>query len=338
MGQEKRMKTEYLPFTEEMIPEAGKLLAQRHACNRTKLPLLPARFEDPLIATKAVEVLWQKKLKNGYAALRDRKLIAYLLGEHVTQDWGRCGYVYLPGYALAEDENTVTLQDLYALLGDDWVKKGCFSHYLYISAADTDAIAALFDLGFGKERVDALMDFHSLKIPEVEEPAGVMIRKAGAGDNAYLGSLSDVIFSALAKAPYWHPTVPEDWDDLREGWSELADDKDWTVWLALKNEEALGTIGFRPEPEEDTQMLASPRTIYLSVAATKPQARGRGINTFLTWHGLKQVSQEGYEICYTNWISPNLLASRFWPRFGFKDVAYRLAKKVNPMIAWAKDE
>ena len=164
------MKTEYLTFTEEMIPEAGKLLAQRHACNRTKLPLLPARFEDPQVATKAVKTLWQKKLKNGYAAVLDGKLIAYLLGELVTQDWGRCGYVYLPGYALAEGENTAILQDLYALLGDDWVKKGGFSHYLYISAADMDVIAALFDLGFGKERVDALMDFRSLTIPDVKEP------------------------------------------------------------------------------------------------------------------------------------------------------------------------
>ena len=97
-------------------------------------------------------------------------------------------------------------------------------------------------------------------------------------------------------------------------------------------------IGFRPEEEADTQMLASPKTIYLSVAATKPQARGRGINTALSWHGLEQARKEGFEVCYTNWISPNLLASRFWPRFGFKDVAYRVAKKVSPMIAWARDE
>jgi GNAT superfamily N-acetyltransferase len=147
-----------------------------------------------------------------------------------------------------------------------------------------------------------------------------------------------VIFRALAKAPYWHPTVPEDWDELQEGWAELADDKEWTVWLALENEEALGTVGFTTQNEEDTNMLVSPRTSYLSVAATKPQARGRGVNTALSWHGLEQVRKDGFEICYTNWISPNLLASRFWPRFGFKDVAYRVAKKVSPMIAWAKDE
>jgi predicted N-acetyltransferase YhbS len=106
--------------------------------------------------------------------------------------------------------------------------------------------------------------------------------------------------------------------------------------MALEENEVLGTVGFRPEEEEDTQILASPRTVYLSVAATKPQARGRGLSTALTWHGLEQARKEGYEICHTNWISPNLLASRFWPRFGFKDVAYRLAKKVDPSIAWTR--
>jgi GNAT superfamily N-acetyltransferase len=332
------MKTERLPFKTEMIPEAGKLLAQRHACNRERLPLLPARFEQVEVATKAVELLWQEKYKGGYAAFRDGRMIAYLIGQTSTHPWGRSGYVYLPGYAVSENETPAILQDLYSLLGEDWVRKGCFNHYLYISAADTHVIEALFDIGFGKERVDALLDFHTLEIPEVEEPAGVTIRKAASGDNAHLGSLSNVIFRALGQAPNWHPTVPEDWDDLHEGWSELADDKEWTVWLALENHQALGTVGFRGEEEAGTQMLASPRTMYLSIAATKPEARGRGISTVLSWHGLEQARQEGYEICYTNWISPNLLASRFWPRFGFKDAAYRLAKKVSPMIAWARDE
>lgn len=332
------MKTEILPFTTEMIPDAGKLLAERHKCNREQLPLLPQRFEKLEITTKAVEELWQEKQTSGYAAFQDGKMIAYLMGKTTTNPWGRAGYVYLPGYAVAEDASPILIQDLYAFLGEDWVKRGCFDHYLYVSAGDPTVIEALFDIGFGKERVDALMGLRALEIPDVEEPSGVILRKAGAGDNAHLGGLSSIIFRALAKPPYWHPTVPEDWADLHEGWSELADDKEWTVWLALEEQEALGSVGFRPEEEAYTHMLASPRTVYLSVAATKPEARGRGISTVLTWHGLKHAREEGYEICYSNWISPNLLASRFWPRFGFKDAAYRLAKKVSPMIAWARVE
>ena len=211
------MKTEYLSFTENLIPDAGRLLAERHAHNRKNLPLLPARFENPQVAAKAVETLWQKKQKNGYAAFRDGKMIAYLIGETMSLPWGRSGYVYLPGYAVAWGKSPAVLQDLYALLGEDWVKAGNFNHYLYISAADESIIDALFDLGFGKERVDALMEINSLEIPKIKKPAGITIRKAGKSDSALLGSLSNVIFSALAKAPYWHPTVPEDWDDLYEG-------------------------------------------------------------------------------------------------------------------------
>jgi len=287
---------------------------------------------------KAIEARRKEKHKNGYAAFQDGKMVAYLFGETTNDPWGRAGYVYLSGYALAEEISPTVIQNLYALLGDDWVRKGCFNHYLYISAADEHVLDALFDLGFGKERVDALMDFNSFEIPPVEAPAGITIRKAGQGDNAHLGSLSNVIFRALEKAPYWHPTLPEDWDELYEGWAELADDKEWRIWLALEGNEALGTVGFRPEEESDTQMLASPQTMYLSVAATKPQARGRGISTVLTWRGLEEARKEGFEICYTNWISPNRLASRFWPRFGFKDAAYRVAKKISPMIAWAREQ
>ena len=74
----------------------------------------------------------------------------------------------MPGYALAEGQSPALIQDLYTLLGDEWVKKGYFNHYLYISAADAQVIDALFDLGFGKERVDALMDLRTAVIPEGE--------------------------------------------------------------------------------------------------------------------------------------------------------------------------
>ena len=332
------MKINFTPFTNDMIPEAGRLLAARHARNRKTLPLLPPRFEDPQFAAKAVEFLWQNQLKDGYAAFCDGRMVAYLLGETTTLPWGRCGHVYLPGYALADEQPPTILQDLYALLGEAWVKKGYFNHYVYLSAADKTLIGSLFDLGFGKERVDALLDLNVLQVPDLESMAQLTIRKATTGDNHHLGSLSNVIFRALAKPPYWHPTVPEDWDDLKEGWSALADEAAWNVWLALENEQVLGMIGFCTEEEADTKLLASAKTAYLSVAATRPEARGRGINTALTWHGLEYARKEGYQVCYTNWISPNLLASRFWPRFGFQDVAYRLAKKISPMIAWAKDE
>jgi hypothetical protein len=193
------MKTEYRKFTADMIPEAGRLLADRHSVNRHPLPLLPSRFEDTQAAEPAVEAQWKRKLTDGFAAFRDGSMVAYLVGEYSVQPWGRCGYGYLPGYALAAGESTTAFQDLYALLGEEWVKKGVFSHSFYISAADAHIIGALFDVGFGKERVDALLDLRTVEIPDVEEPSGITIRRAGPGDNEHLGNLSDVIFRALQK-------------------------------------------------------------------------------------------------------------------------------------------
>ena len=336
------MNVEIREFEERNIPEAGGLLARRHTRNRTALPLLPTRFEHPQAAIQAVDDLWRRKFRSGFAAFRDGKMIAYLIGEFVQQPWARSGYVQLPGYAVAESEDSSIIQDLYARIGDDWVKRGIFYHNLYISAADADISAAFFDLAFGKERVDGLLDLRTADIPEIENPSGIEIhvaRRNNEEDKERIGVLSTVQVSNLSLAPYWHSTPPEAYSEMRDGWGDelLGDESTWTVWLALEKDNLLGMIGTRPETEDATNMLASPRAVYLSVASTLPAARERGIGTALAWECLRQARKDGFETCYINWNSPNFLASRFWPRFGFTEVSYRLSKQINPMILWAKE-
>jgi GNAT superfamily N-acetyltransferase len=325
-----------------MIPDAGNLLAKRHTCNRKILPLLPARFEDPQVAAKAVGVLWQEKFSNGYAGYRDGDLTAYLIGSFADQPWARSGYVHLHGYALAEEESAATLQDLYALVGDDWVRRGIFSHNLYISAADHDVMHGLFSIGFGQERVDALLDLRRLEIPSVEAPEGMIIRRARKGDEEYVGSVAYVMINALSSAPYWLPVTPESNLAWKERWASRADNEEWMVWMALEKDKAVGTVAFlfeHPTPLEqdaEVQMLSSAGTLTLGTAVTRPEVRGRGIANRLTWHGLEQARGMGFDLCLVNWIGPNLLASRYWPRFGFQPAAYRLSKQVHPQIAWAR--
>jgi ribosomal protein S18 acetylase RimI-like enzyme len=330
------MKTEYIPFTPDMIPEAGELLSQRHCRDRAVLPLLPERFEDPEIAAKAIETLLEKQNTSGYAAMQSGKLVAYFIGTTNVQPWGRCGWVYLGGSALAQGESPATLQDLYVLLGDDWVKRGVFIHHTYLSAADRELVNAWFDLDFGKERIDAILDLEQVEIPEIRIPDGIQIQRAGPGDNEHLAGMSHLIYRELEKAPYWHPTPPEVWADLREGWAELAGDPNVDAWLALDGEQTVGTVASWKEEHGPAEMLVGPNDCTFSVAATRPESRGRGIATALTWTCLAHGRDQGYAYCYTDWISPNLAASRFWPRFGFKEVAYRLTKHINPMIAWTR--
>lgn len=332
------MKFEILPFTENMIPEAGRLLAERHKRNRLMLPLLPARFEDPLVAAKAVELLWRRKVTNGYAAFRNGKIVAYLIGECTTQFWARCGYIYLHGNALAADESPSILQDLYSRAGDEWNKQGYFNHYIYLSAADSEIIDAWFSLGFGRERVDVSMDLTRLAIPTPKRKLDFEIRRAEQKDRDSLSDLSGTIAIHQSRAPRWHPVLREDLTDLQEGWAELVDEPDWDVWLAVQDGQTVGSLGFHPIAESDEDMVVPPNSTSFTVAAVKDSFRGQGIMTGLVWHGLEHAKKAGVEICTTDWQTANLLAARTWERLGFTPSAYRLARTINPMIAWANYE
>lgn len=325
-----------IPFTHALLPEAGALLAQRHRRHRAQLPELPARFETTQMAAQALELLLSQPTARGVAALRNGRLCAYLIGETTTQPWGRCGYSYLPGYGLAEGETPDLLQDLYAVLGEAWNQNGCFNHYVYVSAADVDIIEAWFNLGFGKERVDALLDVRAATFPDIEAPPGTEIRRVVKGDNEHLASLSDTIWRHQTRAPRWHPTLPEDVQKQTIGWAEIADTESDLAYLVLEGSTALGSLAFYAEDEKDDDLTIPPHCRYMTAAATRESARGRGIGTALAWYGLKQLQEQGDAYCLTNWQSANLLAARFWPRFGFKPVAFRLARTINPMIAWAK--
>jgi GNAT superfamily N-acetyltransferase len=172
----------------------------------------------------------------------------------------------------------------------------------------------------------------------------MIIRRAGKGDEEYLGSAAYVMINALSSAPYWLPVTPESAIAWKERWASRADDEAWMVWMALEDEKAVGTAAFlfeHPTPLEqdaELQMLASASTLTLATAVTRPEGRGRGIANILTWRGLEQARGMGFDVCLVNWIGPNLLASRYWPRFGFQPAAYRLSKQVHPQIAWARAE
>lgn len=330
------MSTQILPFTEDLLPQAGELLAQRHAHDRASFPILPLRFEDPNSAQDVIRASFRRENAGGFAALDQGRLVAYLIGERVIDNlWGRSGWVRSPGCAYDPGTGAEIIRDLYAALGAQWVEYGIFTHFAQIPIGDPALVQAWFSLSFGVEQVHALADLDAMKPLFPQLPSGLEIVRAGASDRHDVADMSDVIWRTQVKAPVWGVMMPEAIRETTAGWAGLVDEADVTVWLARQNRQVVGIQGYWPAEATSNDLHFAERCLHLSVAGTRAEARGQGINTLLTQHGLAYAHANGYRVCETDWRSTNLLSSRFWPRQGFQPVLYRLARRIDARIAWA---
>jgi ribosomal protein S18 acetylase RimI-like enzyme len=330
------MSIDIVPFQDDLIADAAELLAQRHARDRQLLPDLPPRFADLAGARLAIDAIWQRSHACGVAAVDAGRLLGYLIGEMVFDPvWGRQGWVHLPGYALAADQPADRFHELYAALGAHWVAHGCFEHFALVTAPDGPSVDAWFRLSFGLQQIYALLDPQRRALTPPSLPAGITIRQAVTDDRATLADLSALIWRHQVRAPIWAIHVPETEVETRASWAELVDDPTYTVWLAEDRNQVVGVQIYSPAEDADDAMHIPEACTVLHVGGTRAEARGRGIMTALTWHGLTQARERGYRSCAIDWRSTNVQAARAWTRQGFRPTTYRLVRRIDARIAWA---
>jgi GNAT superfamily N-acetyltransferase len=327
------------PFQNEHLAQAAELLAWRHRRDRQSIPELPLRFEDSLTTAKAIEAALQRTHARGFAALHDGRLAAYLIGDMLIDNlWGRSGWVRTAGWAYDPDMGIEAVRDLYAALGAHWVDYGIFFHFALVPVSDPALIHAWFSLSFGIEQIHALVDLAAIDPDSPTIPPGIDIRKAGPEDRGRLAEMSDVIWKTQVKSPVWGVMMPETIRENEEGWAELVDEADTAVWLAFVEGKSVAVQGYWPAEQADDNLLIPENCVRMSAAGTREGARGKGISTVLTKHGLAQARAAGYRFCETDWRSTNLLTSRFWPRLGFRPAVYRLVRRIDARIAWARGD
>jgi hypothetical protein len=326
---------ELVRFEEAHLKAAAELLARRHRANRQVEPALPARFEDPVVAQQAVATAWKKKGARGRAAIRSGRLLGFMLSSpRIDEVWRRS--VWVAGHAVAEDASAELYRDLYAALAQEWVEEGCFAHFAMVPAFDRPALDAWFRLSFGQEQVHALREIDPHAAPVAPADPSIEIRQAGPGDLERLLETAELIAEHQADSPVFGMNLPEATAERPEGYAELLNDPTGRVYIALRGGRVLGHAAFLPEEPSDADLTIPEGACYLAVASTRVEERGKGIIRALTTLGLRDAWQQGRRYCVTDWRATNLLSSRVWPKLGFRPVVYRLSRRIDERITWAR--
>jgi ribosomal protein S18 acetylase RimI-like enzyme len=331
------MSTTFVPFQDEHLAAAGAILAWRHRRDRLAQPELPARFEDQDVARRAVEAAWRRPWTSGIAAFEGARLRGYLIGELEMTDIARerSASIRQAGHAVDVDADSTLLQDLYVLAAPEWLAAGCFSHDVTVPVTDEAELRAWFSLGFGAEQVWALRALTDADLAETTGLSDITIRQAEPVDRDAFVELAPLIGRQYVQAPIWTALGPEIFADRRENFAEVLADPTMTIWLACRGDQILGFQLYYPVEPRDDALHVPDCCMDLNAGATVEMARGQGVGTLLTQRGLAAARTAGYDWCVADWRTTNLLAARFWPRRGFREVVYRLRRRVDQRIAWA---
>jgi ribosomal protein S18 acetylase RimI-like enzyme len=313
---------EIRPFSEDFLAAAGELLAARHRAHRVAEPLLPALYEEPEAARAEIEALLALDAASGAVALRDGQVVGYLLGAHRPQPvWGPNVWVELAGHAVEEAE---TLRDLYGVAASRWVDEGFVRQYALAPAWDAALLDAWSRVGFGQQHAHGIRE-----VPEAAWPDGV--RLAGEGDADALVRLTPLLPDYQEQSPVFGLGIPrEPPEELR---AEILEDLGNPDVGDIVVERDGGIVGaFQVVPAELSSVhsgIARPeRAALIGWAATDPEVRGSGAGVALTEGAFAWGSERGRDVIVADWRVTNLLASRFWPKRGFRTTFLRLYRHI----------
>jgi ribosomal protein S18 acetylase RimI-like enzyme len=309
-------------FADAHLDAAAALLAERHARHREAEPLLleTVDFRGEIAA------LWAREGASGAAALRDGKVVGYLLGTRRADDvWGPNVWVEAAAHAVEEAED---VRDLYAAAAEDWVEEGRTGHYVIVPAADQALVDAWFRLGFGAQHAHGIQEVppHTA----VDVPAGVEIRRPRADEVEELIDVDLALPTHQARAPVFSLRPPPSREESRREWLETLAGDEEHILVGYLDGRPVACWSFVPleRSGEHTGLTRPERAAFLGFAATLPEARGSGVGLALTDTGFAWAAEQGYQVMVTDWRETNLLASRFWPRRGFRRTFLRLYRSI----------
>lgn len=326
---------EFKAFTADDLVPAARLLAQRHALERRAFPTLRAAFEDGERTERILSEMLEDASSVGLCAYENGEMKGYLLSD-VRADavLGRRAFIPYEGMAVAQDESPELYRQMYARIAEMWLDQGALAHYAVVPAGDPRAADAWLRLSFAYQQVYGITE---LKASEARVPQGLSVRLAEAGDREALRAVSNLIYAYQAAAPTYAAALPERIAEIREGYGDMAADDDTITLLAYAGNELIGFQCADTQDDGDCMMLPE-RCVEISVCGTIKEKRGTGVGSLLTARMMNRALDAGYQNAIVDWRMANLSSSRFWPKMGFRPVAYRMFRQIDERVYWAKGQ
>ncbi len=292
-------------FTDADLDHAEELLAERHERHRAVEPLLPTD-----VVRAQLEKEWAAEGASGVVSD-----YGFVIGSP-----GRHGFmVGIGGHAMRGDAERA--RDLYAAAAGVWVDAGHRSQFVFLPSHETALIDAWFRLSFGASGVLAIRETAGA------EPfaADVTIRRGTAEDLDASWRLDRELSEAMVPSPSFSDVRTQSEQEYIDDWKDTWDDEQFEHFVAELDGHVVGHSLLYRRPHD----LRVPRDgIDLANAATLSEFRGRGVSRALTAHVLAWAHEHGHPAMTTDWRMTNLLASRFWPKRGFRPTFLRLHRYV----------
>jgi ribosomal protein S18 acetylase RimI-like enzyme len=307
-------------FSDDHLDDAAGLLEERHRRHRALEPLLREQADF----RAEVEALWARDGASGTVALRDGRLVGYLLGAPRDHSWGSNIWVEVAGHAVEEAEHA---RDLYAAAAGPWVEQGRTQHYALVPA-DGELVDAWFRVGFGGQQAHGIQEVPAHT--EVAVPDGFEIRRPEESEIETLFEVSLALPRHQAQAPVFSQRPIPTEDEERQEWLDTLGHDDEHVLIGYLGDKPVACWSVTTiEHSGEHNGLARPeRAAFIGFAATLPESRGSGIGVALTDACFAWAAEQDYPTIVTDWRETNLLASRFWPRRGFRRMFLRLYRSI----------
>lgn len=332
------------PFESRDCVPAARLLADRHRRDRARLPVLRTDLEAESPCRERLERLGGNLRAGGVVAVSpEGEVVGYLFGEKMTLAPTASGSMYVPphsisiapdAHAVASASDPVTVYRLmYAVLAEQWVKRGFFQHQVHIVPGDSAVEEAWVNLGFGRGTTAAVRN--TGPVGTGRHP-GIEIHQASTEDFAVVSALSDALSAFHSRAPIFWPLLGEPHRAAMEDHRALLADPRNAHFVAYEDGRPIAMQTFA-RPGFTPSIVEPEGNVYLFEGVVESTARGGGIGTALLEHSMAWAREQGDDHCTLHFASANPSGAPFWLRQGFIPVEYQMARHVDERVGWARD-